>query len=157
MIEIRRIDRRLHPGGTWVAGTVGNYQFNALVFREHAVNPDFELANSRISKLWINYQGVVFNWDRGPDIPPANEEVEDVVVLLCSELAKQVCVDVGDRIRLVAMDDIDPVPIHATGTVHRIGDHDGWLQVDIDWDNGRRLMLSLPPDRVSEVSNATEG
>lgn len=57
----------------------------------------------------------------------------------------------GDRIELVSMhDDPDPVPVGAKGTVtlvHRVGaKSNAWLQVDIDWDNGRQLMLVVPPD-----------
>lgn len=55
----------------------------------------------------------------------------------------------GDRLRLVAMsDDPDPVPIGTTGTVVAVYQHGDWTQLDVDWDNGRALMLSVPPDRV---------
>ena len=55
----------------------------------------------------------------------------------------------GDRIRLVAMgDDPDPVPIGTTGTVVAVYQHGDWLQIDVAWDNGRTLMLSVRPDRV---------
>ena len=59
---------------------------------------------------------------------------------------------VGDRIRLIHMpEDIDPVPTDSIGTVRAIHPHDGWTQVEVDWDNGRRLMLSLPDDVVEIV------
>jgi hypothetical protein len=59
----------------------------------------------------------------------------------------------GDRIRLVAMpDDPDPIPIGEVGTVIEVTRHgDGrnaWHQVDVEWDHGRSLMLTLPPDRI---------
>ena len=55
----------------------------------------------------------------------------------------------GDRIRLVSMvDDPDPIPTGTTGTVLSVSDQSDWCQVDVDWDNGRSLMLSLPDDRV---------
>ena len=59
----------------------------------------------------------------------------------------------GDRIRLVAMpDDPDPIPIGEVGTVIEVTRHgDGknaWHQVDVEWDHGRTLMLTLPPDRI---------
>ena len=54
----------------------------------------------------------------------------------------------GDRIRLIEMDDPDPVPVGSRGTVVAIYQHSDWLQVDVDWDNGRGLMLTVPPDRV---------
>ncbi len=58
----------------------------------------------------------------------------------------------GDRIRLVHMaDDPDPVPTGELGTVVSVTDLGDWFQVDVDWDCGRTLMLSVPPDRVSLV------
>jgi hypothetical protein len=64
----------------------------------------------------------------------------------------------GDRIRLVAMpDDPDPVPQGTTGTVQAVHPHGSsggqWLQVEVNWDNGRKLMLSVPPDQF-EVMHA---
>ena len=58
----------------------------------------------------------------------------------------------GDRIRLVAMpDDPDPIPTGEVGTVievmHHGDGHDAWYQVHVQWDHGRTLMLTLPPDR----------
>ena len=58
----------------------------------------------------------------------------------------------GDRIRLVAMpDDPDPVPPGTAGTVRcarKCGSgRDARFQVDVEWDNGRKLMLSVPPDQ----------
>lgn len=62
----------------------------------------------------------------------------------------------GDRVRLVSMaDDPDPIPAGATGTVARVYPHSDWTQVDVAWDNGRSLMLSIPPD-VVEVLDATD-
>ena len=66
---------------------------------------------------------------------------------------------VGDRIRLIHMpEDPDPIPTGSLGTVLAINPHPRWTQVEVDWDNGRRLMLSLPDDVVeivrSDNSNA---
>ena len=66
---------------------------------------------------------------------------------------------VGDRIRLIHMpEDPDPVPYGSLGTVRAIHSHHRWTQVEVDWDNGRHLMLSLPDDVVeivrSDNSNA---
>jgi Domain of unknown function (DUF4314) len=59
----------------------------------------------------------------------------------------------GDRIRLISMvDDPDPIPVGALGTVLDIFQRDGWLQVDVDWDNGRALMLTIPPDVVEVLT-----
>ena len=60
---------------------------------------------------------------------------------------------VGDRIRLISMPaDPDPIPIGTLGTVQGVHSHYGWTQVEVDWDNGRRLMLSLPEDQI-EILN----
>ncbi len=66
----------------------------------------------------------------------------------------------GDRIRVLAMpDDPDPIPTGAVGTVIGVANHgDGenaWHQVDMEWDNGRKLMLTLPPDRIEILQNTT--
>ena len=58
----------------------------------------------------------------------------------------------GDRIRLISMtDDPDPIPTGTTGTVAGICPQSGWTQVDVKWDNGRSLMLSIPPDVVERI------
>ena len=60
---------------------------------------------------------------------------------------------VGDRIRLIHMpEDPDPIPTGSLGTVRAIHPHDRWIQVEVDWDNGRRLMLSLPDDLIEILS-----
>jgi hypothetical protein len=56
---------------------------------------------------------------------------------------------VGDRIRLIHMpEDPDPIPSGSLGTVCAIYPHHRWMQVEVDWDNGRSLMLSLPDDVI---------
>ncbi len=62
----------------------------------------------------------------------------------------------GDRIRLVSMrDDPDPIPPGPLGTVRRVSHHgsgeDAWQQIEVDWDNGRTLMLVVPPDAFEIV------
>ncbi|TWU38572.1 DUF4314 domain-containing protein [Novipirellula artificiosorum] len=58
----------------------------------------------------------------------------------------------GDRIRLTSMtDDPDPIPTGTTGTVTGLHLQNGWTQVDVDWENGRSLMLSIPPDVAERV------
>jgi hypothetical protein len=62
---------------------------------------------------------------------------------------------VGDRIRLIRMpEDPDPIPSCSLGTVRAIHPHHRWTQVEVDWDNGRRLMLSLPADVIEILSHA---
>ena len=70
----------------------------------------------------------------------------------------------GDRIRLLSMDDPDPIPAGTTGTVVGVYPQSDWTQVDVDWDSGRSLMLSIPPDSVarlatgdSETDSSTQG
>lgn len=56
--------------------------------------------------------------------------------------------EAGQRIELVAMPD-DPSPIlpGSTGTVTQVSDFsDGSAQVSVKWDDGRTLMLAIPPD-----------
>jgi len=61
--------------------------------------------------------------------------------------------EAGDRIELVFMDDPCPIRPGTRGVVRGVrivGDvrRGGFAQVDVDWDNGRSLMLSVPPDVV---------
>lgn len=63
----------------------------------------------------------------------------------------------GDRVRLVSMtDDPDPIPAGTTGTVAGVYPQNGWTQVDVDWDTGRSLMLSIPPDVVATIDDKTK-
>ena len=63
----------------------------------------------------------------------------------------------GDRIRLVAMlDDPDPIPAGTTGFVTSVRQHGTWAQVDVNWDNGRKLMLAVPPDRFEMILRNSE-
>jgi hypothetical protein len=80
-------------GGVWVIGLVAGHRFQALVFPEHADTPEYELGASRISKLWVQRLAdrmVVFNWDRGPDVPAEDPAVRAVVRFLTAELADRV-------------------------------------------------------------------
>ena len=59
----------------------------------------------------------------------------------------------GDRIRLLAMtDDPDPIPLGTIGTVISVRQLGSWSQVDVKWDNGRTLMLVVPPDQFEVIS-----
>lgn len=63
----------------------------------------------------------------------------------------------GDRIRLVKMpQESFPLEEGALGTVTFVKPvnlpGDTWTQVGVDWDNGRSLMLCVPPDVVEKVS-----
>jgi hypothetical protein len=89
-LRITKMTRRAAGGGTWVIGTIAGYRFDALVFPEHAECPEYELGNSRISKLWIQRledKTTVFNFDRGWDHLPANPTVGKIVDFLAAGLA----------------------------------------------------------------------
>jgi hypothetical protein len=59
---------------------------------------------------------------------------------------------IGDRIRLISMpNDPDPVPVGTAGTVAGIYPQRDWTQIDVNWDNGRTLMLSIPDDCVERL------
>ena len=62
----------------------------------------------------------------------------------------------GQRIEMVAMpDDPDPIEPGTRGTVRSIGKRatgrPAFVQVDVQWDNGRSLVLSVPPDRYRVI------
>jgi hypothetical protein len=89
-VDITKIEERA-AGGTWVIGTFEGYEFQALVFSEHAECESYELHNSRISKLWIRRNSndkTVFNFDRGLDINAIDDSANAIVGFLCSGLAE---------------------------------------------------------------------
>jgi hypothetical protein len=49
------------------------------------------------------------------------------------------------------MDDPDPIPAGTIGTVVAVYPQSDWTQVDVDWEGGRSLMLSIPPDQVQRI------
>ena len=92
-LEILKTTRRASGGGTWVIGRIAGYRFDALVFPEHAECPDYELGDSRISKLWLSRianKETSFNWDRGLDVPAASEKAQAVVDFLAAGLAEHI-------------------------------------------------------------------
>ena len=67
----------------------------------------------------------------------------------------------SDRIKLISMaDDPDPITPGTMGTIVAVRRHgtgrDAWMQVDVNWDNGRKLMLSMPPDCIEILSGKAE-
>jgi len=89
-LEITKTTRRAVGAGTWVSGTLSGHRFEALVFPEHADNPEWEIGDSRISKLWIQRladKREVFNWDRGPDRLAADDTTLQIVAFLAGGLA----------------------------------------------------------------------
>lgn len=61
------------------------------------------------------------------------------------------------RIRLLAMDDGDPIPVGATGTITsatRVEANGGFIQYEIAWDQPhehRALMVCVPPDEIVQI------
>jgi len=85
--------RRTGVPGTWVKGTLNGHRFDALVFSEHAESADYELDDSRISKLWVqslDNHKVVANFDRGWDIRPTTKMAQAIVDFLAAGLAERV-------------------------------------------------------------------
>jgi hypothetical protein len=80
-------------GGTWVVGLLAGHRFQALVFPDHADDPTYELGASRMSKLWVQRladRAVVFNFDRGLDIPAQGPAARAVVAFLAAHLTDRV-------------------------------------------------------------------
>jgi hypothetical protein len=87
------IEHRVSAPGAWVRGKIGIFSFVALVFSEHAENPNWEIGQSRISKLWLQRlteARAVYNWDRGMDLPAADEQAAAAVKWLTTHLADHV-------------------------------------------------------------------
>jgi hypothetical protein len=89
-LNITKTTRRNSGGGTWVSGTLHGHRFDALVFPEHAEVAEYELGDSRISKLWVQRladKQTVFNWDRGLDVAATNDIAQAIVDFLAAGLA----------------------------------------------------------------------
>ena len=84
-------NRNRGAGGSWVQGKINDdYRFDALVFADHAEHESYELNQSKISKLWVQRladRKVMFNFDRGLDVPAVNTEVQVIVDFLCEGLS----------------------------------------------------------------------
>jgi hypothetical protein len=92
-LRITKTTRREAAGGTWVDGTLAGQRFQALVFPQHADYSDYELGNSRISKLWVQRTAdktTVVDFDRGWDQRPANAIAAAIVDFLSAGLAEMV-------------------------------------------------------------------
>ena len=91
--EIKKVTRQAAGAGTWASGTMSGHRFDALVFPEHAANPDWEIGESRISKLWIQRladKQTTFNWDRGADVNAIDETTQAIVDFLAGGLADHI-------------------------------------------------------------------
>jgi hypothetical protein len=54
--------------------------------------------------------------------------------------------EVGRRIRLLEMDDPDPISFGSIGLVNKVQRVGTWWSIEVKWDCGRKLNLSVPPD-----------
>jgi len=92
-LTITKTTRHCAGAGTWVFGRVAGHRFEGLVFPEHSLYPEFEIGQSRISKLWVQRladRQTVFNWDRGADVAATDEVAQAVVEFLAAGLANVV-------------------------------------------------------------------
>ena len=92
-LEITKVTRRAAGSGTWVCGTLSGHRFDALIFPEHAECSDWEIGDSRISKLFIQRladKRTTFNWDRGPDVIAADDTTLQIVDFLAGGLADHI-------------------------------------------------------------------
>ena len=92
-LEITEVTRRAAGGGAWVAGHLNGHRFGALVFPEHAANPDWEVGDSRISKLRLKRLSdgkTVANFDRGWDVGPIDATAQTIIDFLAAGLAEHV-------------------------------------------------------------------
>lgn len=89
-LRIKKTTRRAAGSGTWVIGSIAGHRFDALVFPEHAECAEFELGESRISKLWLQRlddKVTVANFDRGWDTRPTTKIAAAIVDFLAAGLA----------------------------------------------------------------------
>ena len=90
--SIASAHQRTSAPGAWVSGTIEGYEFEALVFAEHADDASYEIGRSRISKCSIRRRTdgrLVYNWDRGLDIPPADADVQAALEYLLAEVPER--------------------------------------------------------------------
>lgn len=61
---------------------------------------------------------------------------------------------VGDRIRLLHMDDPDALPAGATGKVTRISGEGEWRQIDVAWEppHSHRTLSLVEVDRYEVIT-----
>jgi hypothetical protein len=92
-LRITKTTRRASGAGTWVIGTIAGHRFDCLVFPEHADCPDYELDDSRISKIWLQRlsdKATVVNFDRGWDVRPTTKVAQAIVDFLAAGLADHI-------------------------------------------------------------------
>ncbi len=87
--QIHKTEPREGAAGTWIIGTVAWHRFEALVFTDNAENREWEIEDSQITKLCIRRMSnkkIVYNWDRGLDVPASDQMVQVIVDFLVEGL-----------------------------------------------------------------------
>ena len=88
--SIHGVALRPTGGGSWVFGKLADHLFEALVFPQHALLPEYELGRSRIAKLCLRRASdrqPVLDWDRGWGRRSTSPQVQAIVDFLASGLA----------------------------------------------------------------------
>jgi hypothetical protein len=76
----------------WVSGFIHQHSFCAKVYPLHAANPDWEIGDSRISKLELcnlASERPVYVWDRGLCSRPPSPLVRAIVDFLAANLSER--------------------------------------------------------------------
>ena len=92
-LEITKVRQQATGAGTWVCGTLSEHRFEALIFPQHAAIPNWEIGDSRISKLWVQRlaeRRITLNWDRGEDVRAADELTQSIFDFLAGGLVDHI-------------------------------------------------------------------
>ena len=85
--------RQTSGAESFVIGRLNGHHFDAIVFAEHPKYPDFELGDSRITKLWLQRmadKATVASFNRSWDMRPATDIAQAIVDFLAANLAKHI-------------------------------------------------------------------
>ena len=89
-IGISKYHRVGRDGRYWVTGYLWGHAFEALLIPQHAKRPETELAESRISKLWVwelTAKRLVAAFENTWNIQPTTEKAREIVDYLTTFLA----------------------------------------------------------------------
>ena len=85
--------RQASGAESFVIGRLNDHHFDAIVFAEHPKYPDFELGDSRITKLWLQRiadKTTVASFNRAWEMRPVNEIAQAIVEFLAANLAERI-------------------------------------------------------------------
>ena len=85
--------RQASGAESFVIGRLNDHHFDAIVFAEHPKYPDFELGDSRITKLWLQRiadKTTVASFNRAWDMHPTTEIARAIVDFLATNLAERI-------------------------------------------------------------------